>query len=176
MSHQNGLVESTTIYEKNINKIIGERLVLKSNSDIAFSEGAEKMLKDKELKSKKQEIDKIEAEWSKAQKDVMRCKLASAAPESDLLAKEQSKNKVLSLCLENGRRLGFNSPVSSQEDVNMMYNKVKKLSEQDQLSIMRQEIKFKKILFSELPPDYPLSSSTTSLQDLCSKTCWLCML
>ena len=44
--------ESTTIYEKNINKIIGERLVLKSNSDIAFSEGAEKMLKDKELKSK----------------------------------------------------------------------------------------------------------------------------
>ena len=52
MSHQNGLVESTTIYEKNINKIIGERLVLKSNSDIAFSEGAEKMLKDKRLKSK----------------------------------------------------------------------------------------------------------------------------
>ena len=77
----------------------------------------------------------------------MRCKLASAAPESDLLAKEQSKNKVLSLCLENGRRLGFNFPVSSQEDVNMMYNKVKKLSEQDQLSIMRREIKFKIFLF-----------------------------
>lgn len=137
-------------------KAIGERLVLKSNSDIAFSEGAEKMLKDKELRSKKQEIDKIEAEWSKAQKDVMRCKLASAAPESDILAKEQAKNKVLSLCLENGRRLGFNAPVSSQEDVNMMYSKIQKLNEQDQLSIMRREIKFKKFFFSELPPDYPL--------------------
>ena len=38
-------------------KAIGERLVLKSNSDIAFAEGAERMLKDKELKSKKQKID-----------------------------------------------------------------------------------------------------------------------
>ena len=71
-------------------KAIGERLVLKSNSDIAFSEGAERMLKDKELKSKKQEVDKIEAEWSKAQKDVMRCKIARNAPDADLLAKEQS--------------------------------------------------------------------------------------
>ena len=34
-------------------KAIKERLVLKSNSDIALSEGAERMLKDKELKSKK---------------------------------------------------------------------------------------------------------------------------
>ena len=38
-------------------KVIGEKLALKSNSEIAFAEGAEKMLKDKELKSKKQEID-----------------------------------------------------------------------------------------------------------------------
>ena len=38
-------------------KAIGEKLVLKSNSEIAFAEGAEKMLKDKESKSKKQEID-----------------------------------------------------------------------------------------------------------------------
>ena len=86
-------------------KAIGERLVLKSNSDIAFSEGAERMLKDKELKSKKQEVDKIEAEWSKAQKDVMRCKIARNAPNADLLAKEQSKNKLLSLCLQNGKQL-----------------------------------------------------------------------
>ena len=86
-------------------KAIGERLVLKSNSDIAFSEGAERMLKDKELKSKKQEVDKIEAEWSKAQKDVMRCKIARNAPDADLLAKEQSKNKLLSLCLQNGKQL-----------------------------------------------------------------------
>ena len=63
------------------------------------------MLKDKELKSKKQEVDKIEAEWSKAQKDVMRCKIARNAPDADLLAKEQSKNKLLSLCLQNGKQL-----------------------------------------------------------------------
>ena len=50
-------------------KAIGERLVLSSNSDLAFSEGAEKMLANKELKAKKKEIEKIEAEWSKAHKD-----------------------------------------------------------------------------------------------------------
>ena len=86
----------------------------------------------------------------------MRSKLACAAPEADLLAKEQSKNKILSLCLENGRRLGFNDPVSSHEDVDRLYNKIQKLSEQDQLSIMRREIKLKKLLFSDLPTDYPL--------------------
>ena len=46
-------------------KAIRERLVLSSNADLAFSVGADKMLADKELKKKK-EIDKIEAEWSKA--------------------------------------------------------------------------------------------------------------
>ena len=137
-------------------KAIGQRLVLKSNADIAFAEGAESMLKDKELKSKKKEIDQIEAEWSQAQKDVMRSKFSNTAPEADLLAKEQSKNKILSLCLENGRQLGFNAPVSSQDDVNKMYNKIQKLSEPDQVAIMRREIKLKKLLFSELPSDYPL--------------------
>ena len=131
-------------------KAIGQRLVLKSNADIAFAEGAESMLKDKELKSKKKEIDQIEAEWSQAQKDVMRSKFSNTAPEADLLAKEQSKNKILSLCLENGRQLGFNAPVSSQDDVNKMYNKIQKLSEPDQVAIMRREIKLKKLLFSEL--------------------------
>lgn len=37
-----------------------------------------------------------------------------------------------------------------------MYNKIQKLNEQDQLLIMRREVKFKKLLFSELPSDYPL--------------------
>ena len=37
-----------------------------------------------------------------------------------------------------------------------LYNKIQKLSEQDQLSIMRREIKLKKLLFSDLPTDYPL--------------------
>ena len=64
---------------------------------------------------------------------------------------DASKNKVLSLCLENGRR-----PVYLQDDVYMMFNKIKKLSEQDQLSIMQREVKFKKLLFFELPSDYPL--------------------
>ena len=43
-------------------KAIGERLVLKSNKDLAFCQGAEKMLKDKELKAKRQEVDNIEGE------------------------------------------------------------------------------------------------------------------
>ena len=43
-------------------KAIGEGLVLSSNADLAFSVGAEKMLADKELKKKKKEIEKIEAE------------------------------------------------------------------------------------------------------------------
>ena len=40
--------------------------MLSSNADLAFSEGAEKMLVDKELKKKKKEVDEIEALWSKA--------------------------------------------------------------------------------------------------------------
>ena len=35
-------------------KAISERLVLKSNVDIAFADGAERMLRDKELKNKQQ--------------------------------------------------------------------------------------------------------------------------
>ena len=69
----------------------------------------------------------IKLKQSKAQKDVLRSKLSNAFPETDLLAKEQSKNKLLSLCLENGRCFGFNSPVSSQEDVKKMYKKIQNL-------------------------------------------------
>ena len=101
---------------------------------------------------------------SKAQKDVLRSKLFNTSP--DLLAKEQSKNKLLSLCLENGRRLGFNAPVSSQEDVKKMYKKIQKLSKEDQLFIMRREIKLKKLLFSELPPDYPVFRQYNIAPDL----------
>jgi len=48
--------------------------VLKSNADIAFADGAERMLRvrDKELKKKQKEVQQIEAEWSKAQYDVIR--------------------------------------------------------------------------------------------------------
>ena len=36
--------------------VIGERLVLSSNADLAFTNGAEKMLKENELKSQKKTI------------------------------------------------------------------------------------------------------------------------
>ena len=55
---------------------ISDRLVLKSSSDLAFGKDAANMLKDKELKSKRQEIDQIEADWSRAQKDIMKSKLS----------------------------------------------------------------------------------------------------
>ena len=137
-------------------KAIGERLVLKSNSDLAFAEGAEDMLKDKELKSKKKEVDKIEAEWSKAQKDMIRSKLTVTDSEADILAREQGKNKLLSQCLENRKKFKYDAPVSSQNDVNKLFTKIQGLNESDQLSIMRREVKFKKLVFSELPPDFVL--------------------
>ena len=58
--------------------------------------------------------------------------------------------------MENGKRFKYNAPVSPHEDVNKMYNKIQRLSEQDQLSIMRREVKFKKLLFSDLPSDFKL--------------------
>ena len=70
-------------------QVIGERLVLSSNADLAFTNGAEKMLKDKELKIQKKQVDKIEAEWSKAQKDIMKTKVNVTDAEADILAREQ---------------------------------------------------------------------------------------
>ena len=69
-------------------KAIGDRLVLKSSSDLAFCEGAENFLKDNEQKSKS-EIDAVEADWSKAQKHVMRAKLSVTESEIEKLVKEQ---------------------------------------------------------------------------------------
>ena len=80
-------------------KAIGERLVLSSNADSAFSVSAEKMLADKELKKKKKEIDKIEAEWSKAQKDIMKAKVGVSDAQADILARQQSKMKLLFQCV-----------------------------------------------------------------------------
>ena len=56
----------------------------------------------------------------------------------------------------NGRIFKYNAPVSSQEDVNKLYSQIHKHSEQDQLAVMRREIKFKKVVFSELPDDFVL--------------------
>ena len=53
------------------------------------------MLKDKELRSKKKEIDEIEADWSSAQRDVMRSKLAISDSDADKRTnKEQASESV----------------------------------------------------------------------------------
>ena len=75
---------------------ISDRQVLKSSSDLAFGKDAANMLRDKELKSKRQEIDQIEADWSRAQKD-MKSKLSLTDADAINLAQEQSKNKLLAL-------------------------------------------------------------------------------
>ena len=49
----------------------------------------------KELKAKREELDNIEGEWSRAQKDVIRSKLCLKDAEADILAKEQAKNKLI---------------------------------------------------------------------------------
>ena len=72
-------------------KAVGKRLVLQSNADITFEEGAENMLKDKELKKKRKEVEKVEAQWSKAQHDVIKSEIAISNSEADILAREQSR-------------------------------------------------------------------------------------
>ena len=82
--------------------VISERLMLSSNDNQAFTNGVEKMLKDKELKHQKKQVDKIKAEWSKAQKDIMKAKINVTDAEADILVREQSKNKLIKECAENG--------------------------------------------------------------------------
>ena len=62
----------------------------------------------------------------------------------------------MSQCLENGKKFKYDSPVSSQNDVNKLFTRIQKLNEQDQPSIMRRGIKFKKLSFSEFPSDFVL--------------------
>ena len=94
-------------------KAISERLVLKSNADNAFSEGAKHMLKDKQLRKKQKEIVYMEAEWSKAQRDIIISKIFISDSDADILAREQTKNKALNLCVENGKHFKYNSQLSS---------------------------------------------------------------
>ena len=62
------------------------------------------MLGDKELKKQKQKVDKIEAEWSKVQKDLIKAKVAVSDAEADIPAREQSKKKLLAQCVEDGKK------------------------------------------------------------------------
>ena len=138
-------------------RAVEERLVLSSNADLAFSKGSEKMLKDKELKKRKKEVDQLDTQFSRAQKDVARAKIAACSDaEADILAREQAKNKQISDCKCNGEKFKYEAPMSSQADVNKMFTKIQKLSEQDRLSIMRKEVKLKKMMFSQLPADFVL--------------------
>ena len=115
------------------------------------------MLKDKKLKKWKKEVDQLDTQFSRAQKDVARTKIAACFDaEADILAREQAKNKQISDCKCNGEKLKYEAPMSSQADVNKMFTKIQKLSEQDRLSIMRKEVKLKKMMFSQLPADFVL--------------------
>ena len=154
-----------------LRSVIGERLVLNSNVDLAFTNGAEKMLKDKELKSQKKQVDKIEAEWSKAQKDIMKAKIDVTDSEADIFAREQSKNKLIVQCAENGKKHNYHGPVTSQDNVNLMFAKIQKFSKQNKLSLIRKEIKVKKLIFLEHPIDFVLfkqynTSSTKMYRNL----------
>ena len=113
------------------------------------------MLANKELKAKKQ-LENIEAEWSIAQKDITKAKISLTDELADTLAREQSKNKLLAQCVENGKKFKYNAPVASQDDVKLMFAKIQKLGEQDKLALMRKKIKFKKMVYSELPSDFAL--------------------
>ena len=75
------------------------------------------MLANKELKAKKKQLENVEAEWSRAQKDITKAKISLTDELADTLAREQSKNKLLAQCVENGKKFKYNVPVASQVDV-----------------------------------------------------------
>ena len=91
------------------------------------------MLKDKELKVQQKVVHEIEA---------------------DKLARDMTKNKLISLCVQNETKHKYIPPLSSQAEVKKCYDRIKKLSEQDQLAILRREVKLKKTLFSKIPNDF----------------------
>ena len=97
------------------------------------------MLRYKELKEIRKEVEQTEAEWSNAQKDA----------EADKLAGGQSKNKLLTLCIEYGWKFKCYALVTSLDDVNKLNARIHKHDEQDQLAVMSCEIKFKKVVSSE---------------------------
>ena len=108
----------------------------------------------RELKAKQKEVYEIEANWSKNQKEIMKSKLALTDTEADKLARDMAKNKLISLCVQNGTKHKYIAPLSSQAEVKKCYDRIKKLSEQDQLAILRREVKLKKALFSKMPSDF----------------------
>ena len=100
--------------------VISDRLVLKTSADLAFGNSGASMLKDKELKAKQKEVHQIEANWSKNQKEIMKAKLALTDTEADKLARDMAKNKLISLCVQNGTKHKYTAPLSSQAEVNKL--------------------------------------------------------
>ena len=68
-----------------------ESVLSSAPNDLAFLAGADKMLANKELKAKKKQIENVEAEWSRAQKDITKAKISLTNELADTLAREQSK-------------------------------------------------------------------------------------
>ena len=128
------------------------------------------MLANKELKAKKKQLENVEAEWSRAQKDITKAKISLTDELADTLAREQSKNKLLAQCVENGKKFKYNAPVASQDDVKLMFAKIQKLGEQDKLA------NSKRWCFQSCPQILPCSSSLVLLPPKCSRISWLCML
>ena len=87
------------------------RLVLKL-IDKAFAKEADCMLKYKKFKAKQKEVAEITTDWSRAQKDLMKSKLALTDPEADKLAR-QSKNKAMALCQDNGKKHEYDAQLKS---------------------------------------------------------------
>ena len=82
----------------------------------------------------------------------MKSKLALTDTEADKLARDMAKNKLM--CVQNGTKHKYIAPLLSQAEVKKCYVRIKKLIEQDQLAILRREVKLKKALFSEMPSDF----------------------
>ena len=72
----------------------------------------------------------------------MKSKLSLTDAEADKLARGQSKNKLLAQCIENRKKNKYTAPLSSEADVRKCFNRIKKLSEKDQLSVLLVEVKF----------------------------------
>ena len=73
--------------------------------------------------------------------------------EADILAKKQSEFKFIALCKENKDKHSYHTPFLSQAEIKKCNDRLKKLSKQDQLSILHREIKLKKVMFTEMPDD-----------------------
>ena len=103
----------------------------------------------------------------------MKAKLALTDSGSDKMARDLAKNKLISICVQNGTKHKYIAPFSSQAEVKKCYDKIKKLSDADQLAILRREVKLKKALFSEMANDF-VQHQYNITANRCMIICLLC--